>query len=139
MMTGKGELMTIRDDDIRCQDARQADILRRIYAGDLDASPARARFAADPEDAPTPRRWRVATNRKVVGNNVNVVAIGRRIRSHVTTTADPDDMAARLAYASRMARLDRRRRLAAWLAGEGAIPPHVEALIERKATYGGEA
>lgn len=117
---------------IRCRDAAQADILRRIYAGDLDASPARRHFAADPERTP-PRRSRVATDRKIVGNNVNVVAAGRRIRSHVTTTADPDGMAARLANASRIARRDRRRRLAAWLAGEGAIPPHVAAFVERKA------
>lgn len=117
----------------RCRDAAQADILRRIFAGDLDASPARKHFAAGPEDASPPRRWRVATNRKIVGNNVNVAAVGRRIRSHVTTTPDPDDLASRLAYACRMARLDRRRRLAAWLAGEGAIPPHVAAFVERKA------
>lgn len=96
---------------VRCQDARQADILRRIFAGDLDASPARRLFAAGPEPAPAPPP----------------AAPRETIRPAAAVDSDA------LAYACRVARRDRRRRLAAWLAGEGAIPPHVEALIERKA------
>lgn len=118
-----------------CRTPEHAATLARIFAGDLDASPARGRFAEGAEPLP----WRACSScgDRQVRNGTRCDACAKReqraVRERPTLAVlwDGDDEPPQVApeVARRVALRERRRALAAWMAGEGSTPPGLAARL----------
>lgn len=122
-----------------CRTPEHAATLARIFAGDLDASPARRHFTVgpDPADVPAPVRMCAACFVRPVRGGTRCEACARRdqraarARPSLAVLWDGDDEPPQVApeVARRVALRERRKALAAWMAGEGSTPPSLAARL----------